>query len=136
MVRMSIMDNKPHPIFSVRQSLRCHPRAKKALKRLVNRLVDYGMLKFRGEDATQEAIVSAIWLAVEDMVGDAAGLERAVKWIEPHLSRIEELAGKGDVPAGRAANEPGDVMPDAKVWNGESTFPPLNSPPSRRRGQR
>ena len=90
MIALSGMSEKPHDTFYERQSLRCHPRTRRALKRLVGRLSD-DCLQYRGADATQEAIVNAIWLALEAMTDDEAGLAKAARWLEPYMAEVEEL---------------------------------------------
>lgn len=83
---------KPHEIFwDTRLTLRSHPRTRLALRRLVSRLSLDGGLKFLDEEATQEAIASAVWLALEEMTKDRDGLRKATEWLRPFVERVEQL---------------------------------------------
>lgn len=101
MIRMGRMStDDPHDIFwDKRLTLRFHPETRKALRRVVHRLAVEKGMQFQGQEATQEAIVNATWLALLDM-----DPEKAAQWLAPYLRRVESLPPK---PRGQAADAPG-----------------------------
>lgn len=82
----SMAKKKANSEFDAFVNVRCLAEAKSAMKRLVADLEANPRLRFRGKPVTQDAIIMAGWLWMDEL-----GPEKVAEVLERHVTRLDRI---------------------------------------------